>query len=45
MTIQEYFDKYPALSSSNAYLERRFVQEVFFPDYGENGLDLLVSIG
>jgi len=41
MTIQEYFNKYPALNSSNAYLERRFVQEVFFPDYGESGLDLL----
>lgn len=41
MTIQEYFNKYPALNSSNAYLERRFVQEVFFPDYGEHGLDLL----
>lgn len=41
MTIQEYFDKHPALNSSNAYLERRFVQEVFYPDYGEKGLDLL----
>ena len=41
MKLQEYLEKYPALSSSNAYLERRFVQEVFFPDYGEDGLDLL----
>ncbi len=41
MTIDSFLDKNPALHSSNAYLERKFLYEVFYPDYGERGLDLL----
>lgn len=41
MTIQDYFNKYPSLNSESAFLERKFLQEVFFSDYGNEGLDLL----
>lgn len=41
MTIDKFLDKNPALHSSNAYLERKFLYEVFYSDYGESGLDLL----
>ena len=41
MTIDSFLNKNPSLHSSNAYLERKFLYEVFYPDYGEEGLDLL----
>lgn len=41
MTIDEFLDKYPALNSNTAYLERKFIYDVFYPDYGDKGLALL----
>lgn len=41
MTIDSFLSKNPSLHSSNAYLERKFLYEVFYPDYGEKGLELL----
>lgn len=41
MTIDKYLDQNPALHSSNAFLERKFLYEVFYPDYGNSGLNLL----
>jgi|GEM_PF-1156884 len=41
MTIDKFLDKNPALHSSNAYLERKFLYEVFYPDYGNQGLNIL----
>ena len=41
MTIDSFLDQNPSLHSSNAYLERKFLYEVFYPDYGEKGLELL----
>ena len=41
MTLLEYFNKYPALNSPKAYLEGKFVSDVFYPDFGDKGLDIL----
>ena len=41
MNLQDYYHIYPDILKSVAYLERRFVEKIFLPEYGENGLDYL----
>lgn len=41
MTLLEYFNKYPSLDSPKAVLERLFVSSVFYPDFGDKGLEIL----
>ncbi len=41
MTIDAFLDKYPVLHSDKAYLERKFIYDIFYPDYGNEGLALL----
>lgn len=41
MTLFEFFKTYPHLESQKSFLEKRFVTDVFYPDYGDRRLDLL----
>ena len=42
MSLAEYFGRYPQLvSSKSAYLEKEFLEKIFYPEFGDAGLDRL----
>lgn len=43
MTLSEFFKSYPHLESQKSFLEKKFITDVFYPDYGDRGLDFLSS--
>ncbi|MBR2587183.1 DUF559 domain-containing protein [Candidatus Saccharibacteria bacterium] len=41
MTLQDYYRRNPKLHAREAYLERMFLENVFYPSYGDEGLEHL----